>query len=418
VLGEGRVVEETQIAGEAGTETDGNYIYTTLWNGFEFKGTANGEYVTYNNTTASNIFIDGETRLYSYNTDFSFFKWGASFAMTKSFFKDKLKTVVGIRTDANSYDSEMQNPLNQISPRITLRYQLLQRLALTFSVGRYYQLPPYTAMGYKDTNNVLVNKARGINYIKSDQIIGGIEYNLNENVVFTLEGFHKTYDHYPFSLLDSVSLATKGGDYGVVGNEPVLSIGQGKAYGIELSNRTRIGNKLSLIASLTVFRSLIKDKFDNYVPTSWDNRFVFIVTGSYNFKRNWTAGAKFRYAGGLPYTPYDLETSSRVDAWSTEGQAFLNYNEVNSLRLASFNQLDIRVDKKFFFKKWSLMLYLDIQNLYNYQSQQPDFVVREKDSNGNFIITTDEQGVDRYVLKTIPSSSGTVLPTIGIMVEF
>jgi hypothetical protein len=394
------------------------YEFTTLFNGFQLTGSANAEYVKYNNQTSNTIYFDGDRVPILYQTDISFLKWGASFAMTKSFFKNRLKTVVGIRMDANTYDKQMQNPLDQLSPRISLKYNVLPQLAFTASVGRYFQIPPYTALGFKDNNGNLINKENGISYIRSDQIIGGIEYSLSESVLFTLEGFGKFYDNYPVSLIDSLSLATKGGNYGIVGDEPVLSIGEGKAYGLEISNRTRIGNKLSLIASLTLFRTLIKDKYNEYVPASWDNQYVFIVTGSYNFNRNWTAGAKFRYAGGLPYTPYDLETSSIVSAWETKGQAFLDNDQVNSLRLSSFNQLDIRVDKRYFFNKWSLMLYLDIQNLYNYQSEEPDIVVRQKDGDGNYIIFTDDQGVERYVLETIPSSSGTVLPTIGIMIEF
>ena len=393
------------------------YEFTSIFNGFQLTGSANAEYVKYNNQTSNIIYFEGERVPILYQTDINFFKWGASFAMTKAFFNNRLNTVIGIRMDANTYDKEMQNPLDQLSPRISFRYNVLPRFALSGSIGRYYQMPPYTALGYKDNNGNLINKENGISYIKSDQIIGGIEYSLNEGVVFTLEGFGKFYDNYPFSMIDSLSLATKGGDYGVFGDEPVLSIGQGKAYGIELSNRTRIGNKLSLIASLTLFRTLVKDKYNEYVPASWDNQYVFIVTGSYNFNRNWTAGAKFRYAGGLPYTPYDLETSSIVSAWDTRGRAFVDNDQVNSLRLSSFNQLDIRVDKRYYFKKWSLMLYLDIQNLYNFQAENPDIVVRQQDSDGNYIINT-VNGVEYYSLETIPSSSGTVLPTIGIMIEF
>ena len=394
------------------------YEYKVLFNGFQLKATANTEYVKYNNQTLNYFYIDGETQKLNYSTDISFVKWGMSFAMTKSFFKDRLNTVLGIRADANSYDQQMQNMLEQISPRISLRYTFLQRYAVTFSLGRYYELPPYTALGFKNNNNVLINKENGISYIQSDQIIAGFEYSLSKNVIFTLEGFNKLYSNYPFSLIDSVSLATKGGDYGVVGDEPVLSIGEGRAYGFELSNRTRIGNKLSMIVSYTFFKSQIKDKYGDYVPTSWDNQHVLVVTGSYNFKKNWTFGAKFRYAGGLPYSPYDMDESSIVDAWDTRGRPFIDYDRVNSLRLSSFNQLDIRVDKRFYFNKWSLMLYLDIQNLYNFQSEQPDIVVRQKDATGDYIIYTDDQGVDRYILEEIPSTTGTVLPTVGIMIEF
>ena len=391
------------------------YNFSGIFNGWQLKGSANLEYVNYINQTYNNVFLNGETQVLNYRTDIDFFKWGLSFAFTKAFFAERLKVVLGVRADANNYDEEMQNMLNQISPRLSLRYNFIEKFALTFSVGRYYQLPPYTALGFKNNENILVNKENGIEYIQGDHIIGGIEYNLNENVLFTLEGFNKVYDKYPFSLVDSVSLATKGGDYGVVGDEPVLSIEEGRSYGFELMNRTRISNRLNLIVSYTFFKTEIKDKFGKYVPASWDNQHVLVITGSYNFNKNWSFGAKFRYAGGLPYTPYDMEKSSLVEAWDVRGRPYYEWDLVNSQRLSAFNQLDIRVDKRYYFNKWSLMLYLDIQNLYNFQAEQQNIVVRERDSEGNPIVVDDGA---RYVLKSIPSTSGTVLPTVGIMIEF
>jgi hypothetical protein len=62
-----------------------------------------------------------------------------------------------------------------------------------------------------------------------------------------------------------------------------------------------------------------------------------------------------------------------------------------------------------------MKFYVDIQNLYNFQSQSTDIIVRETDASGNFL-TTDNG--TRYVLKSIENPSGTVLPTIGIQVEF
>ena len=118
--------------------------------------------------------------------------------------------------------------------------------------------------------------------------------------------------------------------------------------------------------------------------------------------------------GGLPYTPYDLETSAIKEAWDSRGRPYLDYSRYNSLRLKEFHQLDIRIDKKYFFNRWSLMLYIDIQNLYNYKADQPDYVIREKDDAGNYFLLNDNT---EYRLKTIDSSSGTILPTIGIMIE-
>ena len=36
----------------------------------------------------------------------------------------------------------------------------------------------------------------------------------------------------------------------------------------------------------------------------------------------------------------------------------------------SFNQLDLRFDKTWTFNRWKLSVYLDIQNLYNYRSEE------------------------------------------------
>jgi outer membrane receptor for ferrienterochelin and colicin len=390
---------------------------TSSLNGYQLTVSTSMEYVTYNINTMQEFYITDirQVDTLRYQSDISFFKYGLSAQVNKQYFKEKLLLSLGIRADANTYDASMNNLWSQFSPRFSAKYSFLQQWAASLSIGRYYQLPPYTSMGFKDNNNVLINKESNISYIQSDQVSAGIEFNMNENVLFTAEGFGKNYDNYPFTLIDSISLATLGGDFGVVGNEPVKSMGKGRAYGFELMNRTRIGNKLNMIVSYTFFRSEFQSKTSDYVPTNWDNQHVFIATATYNFNKNWSFGAKWRFAGGLPYTPYDLEKSSLVEAWDVNGKPYFNYDEVNSLRLSSFNQLDIRVDKKFFFQKWSLMLYLDIQNLYNYQSEEPNIVVREQDADGNYI--TVDNGT-RYVLKEIPSYAGTVLPTVGIMIGF
>jgi hypothetical protein len=162
-------------------------------------------------------------------------------------------------------------------------------------------------------------------------------------------------------------------------------------------------------------RSEFEDKNSNLIPSSWDFRNILVLTATKSFKRNWIVGVKWRFDGGLPYTPYDLEKSALVDAWDAQGRAYLDFSQLNSLRLDPYHQLDLRVDKKYFFDRWSFMVYLDIQNLYNSVASFQDEYIQEKDSNGN-PITTDNG--TKYQLKAIPSTTGVVLPTIGIMVEF
>ena len=309
----------------------------------------------------------------------------------------------------------MMNPLDQLSPRVSASYVLTDKWAVTGNIGRYFQLPGYTTLGYRDNVGNLVNKDRDIKYIAADHYIAGIQYIPQTEIFFSIEGFMKNYDRYPFSVRDSISLANKGADFGVLGNEAVISTGTGRAFGFEVVNRTKLKSGLNLILSYTFVRSEFEDKNQELISSSWDFRHIGVLTLSQNLKRNWIVGAKWRFNGGLPYTPYDLEKSSIINAWDAQGTPYLDYDNLNQLRFDPFHQLDIRVDKKYFFEEWSLMFYLDIQNLYNFQAKGQDNYVRVKDDNGNFL-TTDNN--TRYVLRGIPNTSGTVLPTIGVMVEF
>ena len=38
-------------------------------------------------------------------------------------------------------------------------------------------------------------------------------------------------------------------------------------------------------------------------------------------------GFRWRYVGGAPYTPYDIEKSSFIEAWDANGQGYLDYTK-------------------------------------------------------------------------------------------
>ncbi|MBK7094763.1 MAG: hypothetical protein IPH57_06890 [Saprospiraceae bacterium] len=170
----------------------------------------------------------------------------------------------------------------------------------------------------------------------------------------------------------------------------------------------------SSIASYTFVRSLFNDINNKEIPSSWDSRHLFTITGSKEFNKNWRAGFKWRYVGGLPYTPYDLEKSKNVAAWNASGRAYNDFTKLNSERLKPFHQLDIRVDKNFFFRSWSLMIYVDIQNLYNLKYTGQEYIIRQKDENGSYMTTDNGKS---YILQAVENESGNVLPTIGIMIK-
>lgn len=396
------------------------FEHTTRINGFKLNAGVNSEFVKYNNKTSQLLFFNNQLNSINYQSDVDFFKWGLFGQASKSIFNERLSLSVGIRFDGNNYSESMQNMFQQFSPRFSASYFLTDKLTLNANTGRYYQLPAYTTLGYRDSSDILKNKENNLKYISVDHIIAGFEYLPDDKIKLSLEGFYKLYGNYPFSLRDSINLANKGADFGTIGDEEVASIGKGRAYGAELLARYRVSGKLSAILSYTFVNSEFKDKNEEYVPSSWDSKHILTITATQNLKKNWSIGAKWRFVGGLPYTPYDLETSAYRLAWDTQGRAFLDLNSLNSERLKSFQQLDIRIDKRYFFKRWSLMLYVDIQNLYNFQADQPDYVVRQTNEAGEPVIVNPDAPINqqKYSLRQLESASGTVLPTIGIMIEF
>ncbi len=389
--------------------------------GFKINFGGGLQYAQYFNETYQLRYLNNGATTINYESDLDLFKWSAFGQITKGVFNQRLIVSFGMRADANNYSGEMSNMFQQISPRLSLSFPLAEKWALNFNTGRYFQLPPYTALGYGGQAGVLINKQNSITYMQSDHMVGGIEYLPNENSKITLEGFYKKYTNYPFSVNDSVSIASKGGDFGTFGDEEIVSTGVGRSYGFELYARHTNLIGFNTILSYTFVRSEFQDYYGQYVPTAWDNKHLFNITATRSFKNNWDFGFKYRFAGGAPYTPDSYDKSSYVLAWEAQQRAYPDYTKFNRERLNNFSQLDVRVDKSYYFDKWSLMVYVDIQNLLNSKTDTPDILTIATDASGNKIIDNPTAPIDeqRYQMRYIETDGqGTVLPTIGIMIEF
>ena len=389
-------------------------------NGLRITSGFGGEYAKYSNDTYQKLFIGNTERIINYSSFLEVFKWNLFSQLTKTF-GENLTLSAGLRTDANNYSTSMSNLLNQISPRFSASYMLTKHTSLNFSLGRYFQTPAYTSLGYRDFTGNLVNKNNNIKYIRADHIVGGIEHFLDKNTKLSVEGFYKMYDNYPFSVRDSISLASKGADFGVIGDEEIVSTSKGRAYGIELFAQRKLGKNIDFTISYTFVRSEFTDKNEKYIASAWDNKHLFNIVLSKSFEKNWNVGLKWRYAGGTPYTPDDLFNSSYVNVWNSTGRALPDYNRFNQVRLKPFHQLDVRIDKAFYFKKFSTMFYVDVQNLYAFVSDSAPIYLLDKDANGNSIILNPADPIQdqRYKLKKLEGDLGaTVLPTIGIIIEF
>ena len=284
------------------------------------------------------------------------------------FLFEKLNLNAGIRLD---YFSPIKTK-TYFSPRFSASYRFSELTALTFSTGVYHQTPSYIWLVGNEVNLDLKS-------IRVNQYVLGVDQYFSADALFRVEGFIKDYFDYPTSLRRSyLVLANTGAgfagsdeNFASFGLDPLNSDGTGLAKGFEVSLQKKLSNTpyygiLSLTYSEANFTAL--DKVER--TGSYDQTWIFNISGGYKINEEWEVATKFRYSTGKPYTPYNLDGTQSVDL-------------INSIRFPVSNSLDIRVDKRWFFSGWTLITYIDVQNVYNrknvtsvrwhFRTQSPEF---------------------------------------------
>lgn len=274
------------------------------------------------------------------------------------------------------------------APRFSASYAFNELTSVSFSTGIYKQSPSYIWLQAVPSNTKL-------NFVSVNQYVAGIDRRLNEDLLAKVEFFIKDYYDYPASelrnylVLSNTGAGYAGSDdnFSSFGLEPLISGGNGFSKGIEFSLQKKLSEIplygiLSLTFSETKFTAL--DGIER--NGSYNQKWLLSFSGGYKFNEKWEASLKFRYATGRPYTPFNPDGSQNV-------------NDFNTLRLEPIHSLDLRVDRRWNFSGWTLITYVDIQNVYNQK-------------NRNFVRW------DFRKQQIAENESIGLLPSIGISAEF
>ena len=386
-------------------------MYTTL--PFKLSFGAGLRYADYRNRAERLAYQSGKVVPLSYDAHIRLLAYSAFAQASDEYLDRRLKIGLGVNLVGNTLNPVMSNPFPQLSPRLSVSFALTDDIDLNANFGRYAMQPSYTSMGYQASDGTYPNKMR-LRYIMSNQAVLGGEYHLGSYLHFSAEGFYKSYSSYPSSELEGISLASKGTEYGQVGAEAVLSTGEGRAYGAEVVARLMPWHQFSATATYTLFRSEFTDKAGIYRPSSWDTRQMLNLLLSYRLGKSWYLSVSWRYSGGAPYTPIDMELSTNKAAWAVTNRAYPDYARFNTLRLPAKHQLDLRLDKEFYFKRWMLNLYLDVQNAYlsSYVSAP---IYTNRDSSGE--VMDHPSDPERQQLRQLDYYSKLILPTLGLIIK-
>lgn len=378
-------------------ETKLRYQVTKFMGPWKVATGFNGQHSFYSNETTNT------TANILFNTEIDFMKYGLFANAATTVLEDKLDISLGIRADADTFTQG--NGLGRtLSPRMALSYEFKENWKLNGSVGRYFKIPPYTILGFRNNAQQLVNQ--DLRYTRSDHAVLGIQHNLGPAASLSVEGFYKKYEDYPVSVRDGVSLANKGAGFEVLGNEEIESVGRGRAYGAELQFQQRLTNNFYGIFSYTWFYSEFTGLDRSvFLPSVWDSRHLISFVSGYKLNRNWEVSARYRFAGRTPFVPTDLDGTLAVYP-----DIVLDYTRLGEEKLGIFSQLDVRVDKKWNFKRFSFNLFAEVQNILAQNNPQPPEFGLNRDENGALVSPRS--------LVALAQDNGQPIPSIGIVLDF
>ncbi len=378
------------------TETKLRYALSYFWNNWEFDSGFNAQISNYRNVTRDT------NAGFEYSTRINFFKYGLFANASRSLMDRRLDVSFGFRLDDDTFTTG-GSPLSTFSPRAAFSYEFVDGWKVNGTAGRYYKIPPYTILGFRSAGTLVNEDAK---YTRSDHFVLGVERVIGPATNLSVEGFVKRYDDYPVSTVDEVSLANKGAGFEVLGNEEVDTVGKGRTYGAEVLFQQKLARRFYGILSYTYFFSEFTG-FDTsvYRPSLWDSRHLVSFTGGYKLGRNWEVSSRLRFAGKTPVVPTDLEESLRLYP-----QIVLDYSRLGEEELATFAQLDVRIDKKWNLPGLSLDVFLEVGNVTGQAAPAPTQYALARDGAG--------LPLDPRALRVVEQDAGSPIPTIGIVVDF
>ncbi|MFI5290633.1 MAG: TonB-dependent receptor plug domain-containing protein, partial [Polyangia bacterium] len=269
-----------------------------------------------------------------------------------SFFGKRLTIDPQLRIDLYAFSGYGGSPdafsrvYAETEPRLSARWQIRPWVALKGAIGVYHQ-PPDPSAFLKQFGNPGIAPELSLHYVL------GADFDPTSTLHIEVEGFYK----------DLRQLIVRGEDPA----DPALdNDGIGRVYGAELLVRQELFKNFFGWISYTLSRSERRDHPDEpWRVFQFDQTHILTLVASYKLPRGYQIGVRFRYVTGDPDTPV---VGSYYDAASG------TYRPINgplySARLTDFHQLDVRFDKTWTFNRWKLALYLDIQNVYDHQSEE------------------------------------------------
>lgn len=273
--------------------------------------------------------------------------------------------------------------LDAVDPRLWARWQILDTTSLKGSIGLYTQPPAGTDMEPPPFGTP------GLKHERAFQSSLGIAHRFTDYINVDLTGFYnRRYDNVVSPGTNIVNAD------GSITTTRAANLGLGRAYGLEVMLRHEVSKNFFGWIAYTFNRSEERraGAGKDYLVSTFDQTHILTAVASYKLPWGFELGARFRYVTGRPKSALIHE----YDIYQADSNSYsARFGEARASRIKDFHQLDIRLDKNFLFEKWTLAIYLDVQNVYNQANVEASFF--------------DYRNRQEYDVPGIP-----ILPVLGI----
>jgi hypothetical protein len=254
----------------------------------------------------------------------------------------------GIRGDMQLVD---ETSVFSLDPRVRALWAVGDNTVMKGGAGRHSQAPtPRQLSVASDGNPDLSSES-------SYQFSAGIEQVITPWLTMDLTGFYHHLDDLIVGREDRFSFYSGPPPTGPFDTAPYANDGTGRTFGLEFLANIKADNTAGFLSATLSRSDRVKRPDAERTLFEYDQPLVINALVSQKLPKRWRLGARIRYGSGNPYTP----VNNRI--YNHERREFIPvYGERDSGRLPPFFSLDLRIDKDYVFKKWTLTTYLDIQN--------------------------------------------------------
>ena len=285
-------------------------------------------------------------------------------------FSDRLELNAGLHFQLLALNSDFS-----VEPRIGFKWNFRPAQSIEFGYG-IHSRPQQAYVYFREievSDGVYEDVNKNIGFTRAQHFVAGYDYNFSSNFRLKAETYYQYLYDVPVETSPSNYSMLNISSFQAFSYDTLENTGTGRNYGIELTLEKFLSKGYYFLVTASVYDSKYKGSDGVLRSTAFDSKYIANLLGGKEFRLNgkndkarfktWlSVDGKLTAAGGLRYTPVDLEKSQAA------GYTIYDEDLAFTRQFKDYFRLDLRVAYRLDSKKISQEVALDIQNITNHKN--------------------------------------------------